>query len=433
MRRVCRVVLPVLSAAGAWHCSKDRVDWQDPKNCLLAAAAVYFAQRFAVGFRKPLLTDCVEYDADTKPGTTGVLLVNLGTPEGVDTSAVRRFLREFLSDERVIDAPPHCRWMLVNLIIAPFRASGSAAMYRRIWDTSLEDSNLGSPIMRYGVELLNGVRNSLGRSDAGKFHVELAMRYQSPSLEDALMRLKRKCVEHIIVVPLFPQYSSSCTGSIHQKVFDILSSWDRIPNLTFNSTLLGMKGFVETFEQTSAALMKEEYDHYVFSYHGVPVKQITKGSLECKPDSCPKTGCCSKLTERNRLCYKASCHETSRRIAKAVGIPEEKYTVTFQSRLGPTKWLQPYTDEKFGEFAESDDKKRVLVFSPAFVADCLETIDEIGSELRHEFLEKGGTKMDLVPSLNANDIFVQGIADLVCTTPLRSPYCFVFPTLFDSF
>ena len=419
VRMLMRAAAAGLVVGGAWH-TREHPAWTDPRCLAAVGAALLAGRKLVAGFKKPVPTDgMLEYDADTRPGTTGVLLVNLGTPEGRSVADVRRFLKEFLSDERVIDAPSHCRWMLVNLIIAPFRAKYSAEMYGRIWDPELKDSNMGSPILRHGVELCEKVKQSLGSTNPGKFHVELCMRYQSPSIEDALLKLRRRCVEHIVVVPLFPQYSSACTGSIHQKVFDCMRNWDRIPNLTLSSDLMNVKAFVDTFAKNAEAYMKREYDHYVFSYHGVPEKQILKGSLECQPSSCSKTGCCSRLTERNRLCYRAACHETSRRIAAAVGITQDDYTTTFQSRLGPTKWLQPYTDETL-EACPAQGQKRVLVFSPAFVADCLETIDEIGSELKHQFLEKGGEQMDLVPSLNSEEMFAEGLADLVCTETLPS-------------
>ncbi|KAJ9445322.1 Ferrochelatase [Diplonema papillatum] len=363
------------------------------------------------GMKKPRVTDKVVFDKQTKSGVTGVMLVNLGTPESLSVPAVRRFLSEFLIDERVIDAPAYVRWVLVNCIIAPFRGPGSTEMYGRIWDSELKDSNKGSPIMSHSLNLLRGVKAQLEKKSPGKYSVELAMRYQTPSMESALMRLRKQCVDHIIVIPLFPQYSSSCTGSVFAKVFDIMKTWDRMPHLTLSASLLEAPGFVEGFVDNAKDLMKNEYDHYMFSYHGIPEKQITKGSLECRLDS-PETGCCSKLTERNRGCYRAQCYETSRRIAQHAGIPKEKYTVTFQSRLGPTRWLQPYTDE-FADKLPSEGKKRVLVFSPAFVADCLETVDEIGSEIKHGFIEKGGERFDLVPSLNATPIFVKSIADHV--------------------
>eukprot|EP01064_Diplonema_japonicum_P023940 TRINITY_DN34388_c0_g1_i1.p1 TRINITY_DN34388_c0_g1~~TRINITY_DN34388_c0_g1_i1.p1 ORF type:complete len:400 (+),score=59.25 TRINITY_DN34388_c0_g1_i1:56-1255(+) len=385
---------------------RTHMDWA--KMAVKVLGLCWLLRKGMRGFKKPTVGDKVKYDDATKPGVTGVLLVNLGTPAALNVGSVRAFLREFLSDERVIDSPPYIRWMLVNCIIAPFRAAGSTEMYSRIWDPALKHTNRGSPLVRYGFEMLDKLQADLDKKSPGKYHLELAMRYQNPDIETGLLNLKRKCVEHIIVVPLFPQYSSSCTGSIHQKVFEILGRWDRIPNLTFKSALIDDPNFLKGFEENAKQFMDNEYDHYLFSYHGVPETQITKGSFECKLDN----NCCSSLTERNKGCYRAQCYETSRRIAAGLGIAKDKFSTSFQSRLGPTKWLSPYTDEVVDSFPAAN-KKRILVFSPAFVADCLETVDEIGSEIKHSFLKNGGETLDLVPSLNATPAFISTMADLI--------------------
>eukprot|EP01062_Namystynia_karyoxenos_P066524 TRINITY_DN60454_c0_g1_i1.p1 TRINITY_DN60454_c0_g1~~TRINITY_DN60454_c0_g1_i1.p1 ORF type:complete len:427 (+),score=142.55 TRINITY_DN60454_c0_g1_i1:72-1352(+) len=356
-----------------------------------------------------------------RPGRTGVLLVNLGTPDELSVRAVRKYLREFLMDERVIDAPYFCRWMLINLIIAPFRASGSRTKYARIWDSAKGDRlgewnerhrNNGSPLVHNSVLLRDGVRKALGDD----FVVELAMRYQTPSIEEGLMTLKRAAVEHIIVLPLFPQYASATTGSVHCKVFDVLSKWDRIPHITMISSWV-TDGLADCFVRSAEKHMRERYDYYIFSYHGIPEKYIAKGNFggHCRPDFEDDDGtgesCCAELTERNCLCYRAQCYETTRRIVKRLGIKEGTYRQTFQSRLGPTKWLGPYTDEVIQRLPEQG-RKRVLVFSPAFTADCLETLDEIGNEARAEFEQAGGEHLQLVPSLNGSEVFAETVAQM---------------------
>eukprot|EP01059_Diplonema_ambulator_P014484 TRINITY_DN25397_c0_g1_i1.p1 TRINITY_DN25397_c0_g1~~TRINITY_DN25397_c0_g1_i1.p1 ORF type:complete len:398 (+),score=144.20 TRINITY_DN25397_c0_g1_i1:32-1225(+) len=382
--------------------------WGWAKLAVKVLCAGWLLKKGLAGFKKPKVGDKVVYEDETREGVTGVLLVNLGTPDALEVGAVRRFLREFLSDERVIDMPPYLRWMLVNCVIAPFRAKGSTQMYSRIWDKDQKGSNMGSPLVMYGYQMLEKLRQAVDAKSPGKYHIQLAMRYQQPSLEDALLELRRKCVSHIIIIPLFPQYSSSCTGSIHQKVFEVIGAWDRIPHLSFRSSLMDSDGFLKCFAENAKSLMVEEYDHYLFSYHGIPEKQITKGSFECSLND----ECCSKLTERNKGCYRAQCFETSRRIAAELDIPKEKFSTSFQSRFGPTRWLQPYTDKIVDAFP-SQGKKRILVFSPAFVADCLETIDEIGSEIKHSFIQNGGDTLHLVPSLNATPAYIAALSDMI--------------------
>ena len=381
-------------------------DWTDVliKGFAIGGAGVLLNE-CRKGMKKPLVTDKIEYNATTKKNTIGVVLVNLGTPESCNVPAVRRFLREFLSDERVIDMPPLLRYIVVNCFIAPFRSPESTETYKRVWDQSKLSTNMGSPLLSNGVELLQKVQKDLGDN----YSVKLAMRYQSPSIEKALMELKAECAKHIIVIPLFPQYSSSCTGSIQAKVFNILSTWDRIPHLTISSSFLDQPSFSKCWADNARQLVKQDYDHFLFSYHGIPVSQLAKGSKECSP--C--TTCTTELTERNATCYRAQCYETTRLIATELGLKKESYTTTFQSRLGPTEWLQPYTVD-VAEGMPAKGNKKLLVFSPAFVADCLETIDEIGVELKHSFKEKGGEVLDLVPSLNYSDDFASLLGDMVC-------------------
>eukprot|EP01060_Flectonema_neradi_P031030 TRINITY_DN460_c4_g1_i1.p1 TRINITY_DN460_c4_g1~~TRINITY_DN460_c4_g1_i1.p1 ORF type:complete len:410 (+),score=77.71 TRINITY_DN460_c4_g1_i1:54-1232(+) len=355
------------------------------------------------GMKKPPVTDKIDFVQDTKRDITGVVLVNLGTPESCDVPSVKRFLKEFLSDERVIDMPPLLRYIIVNCFIAPFRSPESTETYKRVWDQSKLSTNLGSPLLSNGVDLLEKVKQQLG----DKYSVKLAMRYQSPSIEKALLELKAECAKHIIVIPLFPQYSSSCTGSIQCKVFDCLRTWDRIPHLTISSSFLDRPAFAKCWADNGRELVKKDYDHFLFSYHGIPVSQLAKGSKECDP--C--TTCTTELTERNATCYRAQCYETTRLIVKELGLKEGSYSTSFQSRLGPTEWLQPYTVDTAEGMPERGIKK-LLVFSPAFVADCLETIDEIGVELKDSFTEKGGEVLDLVPSLNSSDGFATFLTDM---------------------
>lgn len=328
----------------------------------------------------------------------GILLVNLGTPDSTAVSDVRKYLREFLMDKRVIDISYVGRWLLVNLIIATFRAPKSAKEYRRLFDEK------GSPLKYFGFE----VRDKLREVVEDHYQIELAMRYQSPSINEGLDELKHCSSIHVI--PLFPQYASASTGSVQDKVMEIVKDWQIIPDIKFTSQFFEEELFLETIVDNAKKMMAESaYDHYLFSYHGIPERQITKGSID---NYCEFGTCCGSLTDKNRYCYRAQCFATTRLLVKKLGLKEGQYTVTFQSRLGKTPWIQPYTDEVLEELPKKGVKK-VLAFSPAFISDCLETTVEVGETYQEDFVEAGGEKWDLVPSLNAEDKWVQCLKGMI--------------------
>jgi ferrochelatase len=330
---------------------------------------------------------------------TGVLLVNLGTPDSPSTSDVRKYLREFLMDGRVIDIPFWKRWLLVNLIIAPFRAPKSSKVYRELWQER------GSPLLFYGLDLRDLLQQALGND----FKVVLGMRYQNPSIESVLSELRS--MSKIIVIPLFPQYASASTGSVHQKVMEIVGHWPTLPDIDFISNFLNEPLFIEAFAELARPYMNNtSFDHFVFSYHGVPERQIKASSIDnyCQINE----RCCATYHLKNRYCYRAQCFQTSRLLAEALQIPEEKYTVAFQSRLGKNPWIKPYTDQVIQEFPNKKIKK-VLAFSPSFIADCLETTIEVGDEFSEIFLEAGGAQWQLVESLNDSPTWVECLKTLV--------------------
>lgn len=331
----------------------------------------------------------------------GILLVNLGTPENPRTPAVRRYLREFLMDGRVIDIPKWQRFLLLQGIIAPFRAPKSAKTYQQLWTEN------GSPLLVYGYSLQKRLQEKLGN----QYHVALGMRYQKPSIAQALEELKHHQVKKIVVLPLFPQYASATTGSIHEKTMQIIRKWPSIPEIIFVAQYCNDKGFIQAFaEQGKKYLSQEPFDHVIFSYHGLPQRQIIKHDLT---NTCLRSNtCCDTYGQHNQLCYRAQCFETSRQLAKALNLTDEQYTVSFQSRLGRDPWIQPYTDEVIKKLVR-ENKKRILVFSPSFVADCLETTIEIGVEYKHIFESLGGERWQLVESLNDSDNWVQTLYELV--------------------
>ena len=331
----------------------------------------------------------------------GVLLVNLGTPDSPSVPDVRKYLREFLMDKRVIDIPFLLRWMLVNLIIAPFRAPKSAKVYQQLWE------DRGSPLMFHGVDLKEKLSKVLDKD----VKVAFGMRYQNPSIKSALQELIDQQVSKIIVVPLFPQYASATTGSVMEQVMDDLKGDLVIPEIDFISQYPDDLGMIETFAQLGEAYMKTmEYDHFIFSYHGLPERQIRKSSTDGYCQLSDK--CCSSYHSKNRFCYRAQCFLTSRKLAERLGLDEKKYSVFFQSRLGKDPWIQPYAEDEIKRLAK-EGKKKILIFCPSFTADCLETTVEVGDEFKELFLEHGGEEWQLVESLNSNQIWVESIKSMI--------------------
>jgi ferrochelatase len=264
----------------------------------------------------------------------------------------------------------------------------------------------GSPLKFYGEDVKEMLQNELDEN----YVVALGMRYQSPSINDALEELRNHKVSKIIVVPLFPQYASATSGSVHDKVMEIAQKWQIIPQINFISTFVEEPGFYKTFASLGKKYLdKEVYDHVIFSFHGLPERQIRKGSVD---NYCKLGNCCNVYHDRNRFCYRAQCFQTARLIANELNLPDDQYTVTFQSRLGNDPWIKPYTDEVLKGFPK-EGKKSVLVFSPAFVSDCLETTIEVGEEFKEEFEEAGGERWDLVESLNDNKDWIDTLKSLV--------------------
>lgn len=330
----------------------------------------------------------------------GILLVNLGTPNSPAVSDVRKYLDEFLMDPRVIDINPVGRTLLVKGIIVPFRAPKSAKSYQAIW------TDEGSPLMVYGKRVQSMLQDKLGDD----YEVELAMRYQNPSIESALNEFLKKKIFDIKVIPLFPQYASATTGSVHEKVMEVVSKWQIVPKIEFINSFYDQPKMIETFAEIGKDYVKDNYDHILFSFHGLPIRQLIKGDVD--KNHCQKVNdCCKKLTENNKYCYSAQCYQTAYRIAEKLNLDEKEYSIVFQSRLGRDPWIQPYASEVIEKLAK-EGKRRILVFCPAFVADCIETIFEISVEYQEEFEHAGGEKVQLVPGLNDHPMWIEALADL---------------------
>jgi ferrochelatase len=333
---------------------------------------------------------------------TGVLLIQLGTPDSPSTSDVRTYLSEFLNDPRVIDLPWLARKILVNGIIVPFRAPKSAKIYKELWAFG----NGVSPLKTHTENVVKLVQERFSGHDV---NIEMAMRYQNPSMESVLGRMQKAHYDQIIIIPLFPQYASASSGSAIEKAMNIIRKWWVIPSVKIVSQFYNHEGYINSVVERAKEFDLSAYDHILFSYHGLPERQVDKVYEDT--DLCADQPCETEINEENKFCYKATSYATTRLIAAKLGIKEEDYTVCFQSRLDK-KWLTPFSDKVVEEWGKKGSKK-LLVFSPAFVADCLETIIEIGSEYQEIFEEHGGEKVQLVPSSNDHVSFIDCITDLI--------------------
>lgn len=339
---------------------------------------------------------------DPRPQKTGCLLINLGTPEAPTPKKVRAYLRQFLSDPRVVDLPALGRFLLLNLVILPFRPRKSAEAYRQIW------TEAGSPLLVHSRQLASRVQQALGP----EVPVELGMRYGTPSIEEALGKLRAQGVDRLVILPLFPQYASSTTGTALEEVYRIVGSWWHMPAIRVVEPFFDHAGFIRAFEHVGTPhLASFAPDHVLFSFHGLPERHVTRGD-DSGSHCLASSGCCDRLTTVNQSCYRAQCFATARRLAQALDLPGDRYSVSFQSRLGRTPWIKPYTDEALEALAKGG-VKRLAVMCPAFTADCLETLEEIGQRAREAFREHGGEDLALVPSLNAHPSWVEAVVDLV--------------------
>lgn len=333
---------------------------------------------------------------------TGIVLVNTGTPNSPEVADVRRYLRQFLNDPRVIDMHPLARWLLLELIILPSRPAKSAAAYRAIWTAE------GSPLMVHCQALARAVQAQLGRH----VQVVLGMQYGSPSIAEAFDTLAAAGIDRVVIAPLFPHYASASFGSATAAVMKLAAERWVVPQVHVVPPFWDTPEFLAAVtEAARAQLAAFDPDHILLSYHGLPQHHCTQTDLTGQ--HCGKRGdCCDALLSANRNCYRAQCFGTSRAIVAALGLDPAQVTTAFQSRLGKVPWIRPYADEVITDLGKRG-VRRLLVLEPSFVADCLETLEEIGIRGRHDFAAAGGGELRLVPSLNANALWVQGLAGLV--------------------
>ena len=318
-----------------------------------------------------------EHDSSEK---IGVLLCNLGTPDSFQTGDVRKFLKEFLSDGRVVEIPKFIWWFILNGIILIFRPKKSAILYESVWTKE------GSPLLVYSEKLVSKLLKELPNN----YEIELAMRYGNPSIEEGLIALKKKNCRNLIVLPLFPQYSGTTTGSVFDEVSRVLSKWRWVPNLNFINSYHDDEGYIIALSDSiKEKLENESPQKIVFSYHGIPKRNFIKGDP-----------------------YHCLCKKTTRLVAERLGLNEDKYITTFQSRFGRAEWLKPYTSETM-ENLPSENIKNILVVAPGFSVDCLETIEEIDDENKEIFIDAGGEKFGYIPCLNDSQQHIKFIKDFL--------------------
>jgi ferrochelatase len=334
---------------------------------------------------------------------TGILLVNLGSPEAPTAAAVRPYLREFLGDPRVIDIPAPLRWLLLNAVILPFRPAKSAEAYAKVWTPE------GSPLLANSRAFTGRLAALLG----DEYKVVLAMRYGNPSLASAIAELTREPLKELVILPLYPQYASASTGSSLEEALRLIAPLNNVPALRTVPAFFDDPGYLDAMVENAAPrLAAFKPDYILFSYHGLPERQIRKS--ETKPGHCLASddSCCATMGPHNAFCYRAQSFATTRALAQRLGLGANAHSTAFQSRLGRTPWIKPYTDLVLADLARRG-VRRLAVFSPSFVADCLETLEEMTIRGRETFLEAGGESLELIPALNASDAWVRAAAALV--------------------
>ncbi len=327
----------------------------------------------------------------------GALLVNLGSPNSTSVKDVKNYLDEFLMDKRVIDTPYLVRAFVVKGIILNTRPKKSAEAYKKIW------WNEGSPLIVLSERLHKKVQ------EISDIPVELAMRYGNPSLKSGIEKLASQGVTEIFLIPLYPQFAMATTETIVVLANNIIKKQFPHIKLTDVPAFYKKEDYVEVLSrsiQKELDILKPE--HLLFSYHGVPERHIKKSDVtksHCKIDG----SCCNTPSAAHEFCYRHQCYETTKLVAEKLNLKEGFYITSFQSRLGRDPWLQPYTDKTIDNFAKNGIKNLAVV-TPAFVSDCLETLEEIGMEAKHSFIENGGVEFNTIPCLNDNDDWAKTVS-----------------------
>lgn len=332
----------------------------------------------------------------------GVLLINLGTPDAPTVPAVKKYLAEFLMDPNVIDLPWPARFALVYGLILPFRPRKITHAYQKIW------TSRGSPLRFHHDDLAEGVQKELGT----EFQVEAAFRYGSPSITDALKRLHAKPLKKLIVLPMYPQYSLAATESSLKEFKRAATAFPPVLTEVIRDFYAEPEFVSAVASVTSREIAAFKPDHLLFSFHGLPERQV-RNATKHEGGRCDFSNlCCAHVGAANQSCYRAQCFATTRAVIEKLNWPTTKMSIGFQSRLGRTPWIQPFSDVVIPELAQKG-VKRLAVLCPSFVADCLETLEEVGIRAREQFQQCGGEELKLIPCVNASDGWVNGVSGMI--------------------
>jgi ferrochelatase len=329
----------------------------------------------------------------------GVLLVNLGSPDSPSVPDVRRYLREFLMDGRVLDVNWVVRFCIVHFAILPSRPKESAEAYRKIWTSA------GSPL----VVISRAVQAKLQQWVS--VPIELAMRYQNPSIPSAVGSLAAKGVDELLLIPLFPHYAMSSFETAVERVREVIAQVSPRMRLQVEQPYYNQPDYIRALVGSARSALDQGYDHLLFSFHGLPERQLRKSDPTGKHCLATPT-CCETPSPAHATCYRAQCSQTVTAFVREASVPAGKYSISFQSRLGKDPWLKPYTDHELPRLVERG-VKNLLVMCPAFVSDCLETLEEIGIRGRDTFLSAGGKQFTLIPCLNDHALWLRALESMV--------------------
>jgi len=336
----------------------------------------------------------------------GILLVNLGSPDSPSVPDVRRYLREFLMDGRVLDAPWPIRFFVVHGLILPFRPKQSAEAYHKIWTKE------GSPLVVTSKKVQAALQRRV------PMPVELAMRYQNPSIREAVDRLRTAGVDGVLLIPLFPHYAMSSFETAVERVKEVIG--ERAPGmkLRVQPPFYAADDYIGALAASAEPWLKQDFDLLLFSFHGIPERHLRK-SDPTQAHCLQVADCCNVASPAHEFCYRHQCFATVNAFVRKANLPANKYAVSFQSRLGRDPWLKPYTDFELPRFAREGVRK-LLVICPAFVSDCLETLEEIGMRGRDTFLQAGGKEFALIPCLNEHPLWLAALERMITSNAIAA-------------
>jgi len=327
----------------------------------------------------------------------GILLVNLGSPASPKKSDIRRYLKEFLMDPRVLDTPPAVRAIVVYAAILPWQPRRSAEAYKRIWTPE------GSPLVVNSRKMQTALQQRLGAQTP----VELAMRYQEPGIPAALERLRAQGVDDLLVIPLFPHYAMSTYETAAFRVWELAGKIAPEMKVRVLPPFYDDPGYIRALTASAAGALAEDHDLLIFSFHNLPQRHLRKTDPTGRHCLC-SADCCERPSPARKKCYRAQCRATARAFAEAAGVLESQYAIAYQSPFGADRWLEPETDIELARLARSGVRK-IAVICPSFVADCLETLEEVAMRCRDIFLTAGGTHFTFIPCLNDDPLWIDAL------------------------